>query len=181
MLSFKKHHLLFMIIGAAGAALMLFFFLGILPAAKINNSFISLREFSKTSRGFLTFNKKTNQQIPDLLIKEGVLVSIFEDRIVEEELRQRNISKRMIEEALEKQLKNIPEEKLTHFSGLYGWDIKQFSDAILIPQARIDILADLLKQDSKDYDEWMREKFQGAKISLYFLPWKWNGQTLETK
>ena len=181
MLSFKKRHLLFIIIGVAAFSLMLFFFLGILPAAKIDNSFISLREFSKTSRGFLTFNQKTNQQIPNLLIKEGVLVSIFEDRVVEEELKQRGISKRMVEEALEKQLKNIPEEKLVYSSGLYGWNVKQFSDAILLPQAKIDILADLLKKDGKDYDEWMREKFQSAKISLYFLPWKWNGQTLEKK
>src|SRR3989338_4923014 len=107
-------------------------------------------------------------------------MSLIAEKIVARELVSRNSdlkdAETRVEEVLLKEGVNVEKAAWT----LYGWNIDEFKKFSLLPQARQDILTEILQKEGIDFNEWLLAELAKAEVKIYFLPYRWeNGQTVE--
>ena len=62
---------------------------------------------------------------------------------------------------------------------VYGLDLDQFKKMVLLPQAWRDVLKEALAAKKQTLEEWLKQIKQSKKIRLLFLPFHWNGESVE--
>ncbi len=57
---------------------------------------------------------------------------------------------------------------------IYGMSFNDFKSKVLMPQAQFEIISDELKNDGKEYDQWIKDKKKETEIKIFIdgLMWK---------
>ena len=61
---------------------------------------------------------------------------------------------------------------------IYGWDVATFRERILEPQALFQILG---HEKGQGFENWVQAEKNEASVSIWFLPYKWDGGSLVNK
>mgnify|MGYP001561750820 CR=1 FL=1 len=59
-------------------------------------------------------------------------------------------------------------------SAVYGLDLATLKESVLVPQARQEILSKTLEADGKNFDDWLLEVRDRAKVRFFFVSFQWN-------
>ena len=62
---------------------------------------------------------------------------------------------------------------------VYGWDLDEFKQRVLEPQALRQILTQEKGQDN--FNDWLNDAKSKATVSIWFLPFEWKGGKLENR
>ncbi|MFH1759150.1 MAG: hypothetical protein ABH822_01150 [Patescibacteria group bacterium] len=62
---------------------------------------------------------------------------------------------------------------------LFNLEFPDFVDLILIPQAEKEILQEKLNEESRDFDNWLKNKKNQAKVHLFSSTFHWTGEAIE--
>lgn len=82
-------------------------------------------------------------------------------------------------ERIDKILKESSQDPKAIARDVYGLDYEEYRRIILLPQARRIVLAERIRGRSRTMDEWLFEQKIRTPIKLYFIPFTWNGKTIE--
>ncbi|MEK7566934.1 MAG: hypothetical protein AAB527_02260 [Patescibacteria group bacterium] len=152
------------------------------PVLKINNSFVWASDYYDRFSGFEYYRLMTSEPIDEKTAVRGLILSFIADSLVEDELLRRGADLREAEKRVKDALMAGGVENLEKAAAsLYGWDIEEFKKFSLFPQAREDILTEVLQKDGIDFDEWLLREMAKADIKIYFLPHKWENGKLSEK
>lgn len=169
---------------AAGLAILLLVSLGYYPIMLVNARFVSARTFRKNyaaeSKLYQNFLKtsKSNDQAPLASgdIARSALTRLVENRLIDEEARNE----------LGEDLASMVREKIKLADGnpqiekgaqvLYGLDLADFKDEILVPQAERDILTGRLFLKGIKIDDWLRDAKKSSRVVIFSGEFRWNGE-----
>lgn len=174
----------FYILAGLGAFLLLLFFFGsnnISPAMKVNGRYIKTGDYYGRLSGFEYYNKLISSKgFDEDAVRKGVIMSLIIDELIELEFETRGVEKneadKKVEAVLDEQAGDIEKAALE----FYGWSTEEFKKFVLMPQARRDILAEVLRKDGLDFNDWLRENLTKADIKIYSLPYRWgDGQLVD--
>ena len=167
----KKYFFIAIVLAAAIFYFAVYF--NFYPMLKVNGDFVLAREYYARLGGLEFYSRATGEEADENIISRGVILSLIIDKMVSEELSQRQVG---LDEA-EKRVSDAVESDLTNLENaawkLYGWNIKEFERFSLLPQARRDVLAEKLALEGIDMSEWLSQKALEAEVKIYFLPYRW--------
>lgn len=166
---------------------------GVYPVAKIDGGLIANRTFVKVERAAENFAnaefQKTGMKPVDFEasanalfrrdIGKGTLTFLIEDIIIRREgEKMRDEFNVLVKERVDEALVNSTNaDRAARL--VYGLSLADFRAYVLMPQARRDIVAEILKEKNQDFAVWMREQKKGLSVSFYFLKFTWTGERVE--
>lgn len=153
----------------------------IYPTAKIDEKYIWAREYYGRVSGYEHYRNAIGDLSDEKEARRGILMSLVADTITEGELISRGVSPREAESRVENILSDKGEELAKAASNLYGWNVEEFKKFALFPQAREDLLAELLQKNGIDFNDWLSKKLANAEIKIYFLSYRWEDGNLVNK
>src|SRR3989344_3668886 len=134
--------------------------------------FILVKEYYARLGGLESYRRATGEEADENIIRRGVVLSLIIDKLVSEELSQRqtspNEAEKRVSDAVASDLTNLENAAWK----LYGWDIREFEKFSHLPQARKDILAQKLAPEGADINEWLSRKAIESEVKIYFLPYR---------
>lgn len=163
---------------------------GFYPAAVVNGSIITFREWRKleeASKRFANAERARRGERPlnfaavenSVLLVEGrktTLGALIEGQIIVGEGR------RLVPDFDQKSEENIVEalRRAPNFKqgveSLYGISYEDFKVMVLLPQARMELLKEALEKHSINFEERLGEAKRQANVRLLFVPFHWNGE-----
>ncbi|MBI2507179.1 MAG: hypothetical protein HYW09_01025 [Candidatus Niyogibacteria bacterium] len=167
---------LYIIVVSAVFLLLLLFFGGIniSPAMQVNGHYIKSGDYHSRLSGFEFYGKQTSPKgFEEEAIRKGVIMSLIIDKLVEFELEARDIEKNEADKRIEAVLSEESGDIEKAASEFYGWDIAEFKKFVLLPQARQDILSEVLREEGGDFNEWLNGALVKADVKIYSLPYEW--------
>ena len=160
------------ILAAIGFALV---WSGYYPIALVNWQPIFAKELDTNYTVALNFYKsqfKNNQAFNSSSthseIKNAVLTSLMEDKIIDSEIIKK-IGKSDFEKKIAEKLSKIDlsSEKTKEGAKLiYGLSIEQLKEIVLTEQVKREIAEELFGSPGKNFNEWLEEKFIAAKKTI---------------
>lgn len=163
---------------------------GFFPVASVNGDWIWYRDMTKSAGAIKQLQRTSSgTKLPSLAgtttlsalsdshIQRGVLEELMYEKIIAQELTRVDSSQdwdqrvaRDIEGLLAGRDKAVLKEATR---GLYHLDLDDFKKLVLAPQMREDFLRKELALRAKDPEEWLKNAFQNARVSIYFLNYEW--------
>ena len=167
----KKYFFIAIVLAAALFYFAVYF--NLYPVLKVNGDFVLAKDYYARLSGFEFYRRATGEEADENIISRGVILSLIIDKMVSEELSQRQVGS----DEAEKRVLDAVASDLTNLENaarkLYGWNIKEFERFSLLPQARRDVLAEKLALEGFDMSEWLSRKALEAEVKIYFLPYYW--------
>lgn len=178
------------ILGVAGGILLILVMTGLYPVALVDGSPIFQRTWKKAQNAAKTFTNAqaqssradpidfTSSENQELLldVMRGTLTSLIEDSAI----RQKGdevvdglgvLSRERVADALRQVKDPAAAAKL-----VYGLSLDDFRELVLLPQARRDVLKEVLKEGGQDFDSWLRDVKGSLTVRLFFVPFRWDGE-----
>ena len=166
---------------------------GYYPVASVNGKAISAREWIRMQEGVLqSISEQVRaaggspidfaaQEGRDLIeeVRKNTLAVFIEDVLVEEN----GVS--LVDDFVQNVGKKISEATAGHGNiaqaaqAAYGYTMDEFSQFILLPQARRDAIAEKLKEKGEQFDAWLDALKKNADVKLYFVPFQWDGKEIK--
>lgn len=110
-------------------------------------------------------------------IQKETITKMIDYKILVSELENRNLdwksrARAKIDDAISQTKDSVKFEE--GVKAIYGMDYSEFKDRVLMPQAQFEILAEELKKENKNYDEWLKNKKKNMKVKIFIdgLEWK---------
>ncbi len=160
------------ILAAVGFALV---WSGYYPIAFVNWQPIFAKELNTNYAVALNFyksqlknNQVFNSSSTQSEIKNAVLTSLIEDKIIDSEIIKK-IGKSDFEKRIAEKLNKIDLSSDKTKEGaklIYGLSIEQLKEIVLTEQVKREIAGELFGSPNKDLDDWLEEKFVAAKKSI---------------
>ncbi len=151
------------------------------PLANVDGIYIWPKNYYDKLSGFEYYRNIAGETLNEKEVRRGILISLISEKIITRELVLRSPdlkeAETRVEEVLLKDGANIEKAART----LYGWDVGEFKKFSLLPQARQDILTEILQKEGIDFNEWLLAEFAKADVKIYFLPYKWEDGNLIDK
>jgi hypothetical protein len=168
-------------------------FLGFFPIARVNGEFVLFRTYANRATALEQFEAKSRaattggELLPARIdeIRASVLVSLVLERVLQQHIESvaslADVPERAKQVVLDTLAKADPDVLPEATEQLYGWNIDEFSKHILYPQALQNELAQALEQSGvESYDEFVQTQLNNARVTLYFVPWRWeNGKLIK--
>lgn len=113
-------------------------------------------------------------------IKNKVILTMIENKIIDSVLNEEKF-RGVFEDADKKVAAVLAEQEISPdftegIKLLYGWDLKNFKERILIPQARQELIKEKLKSENINFDNWFLEKKRNSGMIIFFIG-KFNKET----
>lgn len=143
-----------------------------------SKNFTSVEEQSKIGGRPINFSSPENARLL-LEIRRSTLTFLIEDLIL------RQVGGSLVEgfEVLsrEKVAESVQDERNTEKAVrvLYGLDLDDFKNLVLLPQARRDIAKEALSERNQSVEDWLSEVKKQKKIRLLSTSFRWNGESVE--
>jgi len=161
---------------------------GYFPVAKIEGKYISyntVKENIDVSKRIYSKGLAGSSPEMELIFKRGneslLFRSVFESLITNEIIK--SVATEDLLSKAQKEMKNSFDDKSTASIAslvreVYGWDVSKFSERILEPQALLDVLT---KEKGINFNNWLESSKKSASVSIWFVPFEWNGGKLISK
>jgi len=174
---------LVVIIMVSGAAVV---WLGWFPVARVSGSTIYYRDLSAAIKAGELFRKETgappaksDEDKERAMLEELVLRQIIKES--SSEFGAKSVEEEM-QTYLDKVLSGVNTDGLKEAAAkLYNMSLSDFEERVMMPQFREIVVRNRVEASGKDYGAWLEEKARSASVSIYFLPYRWNGTGLEKK
>ena len=115
--------------------------------------------------------QEVNRAILDKLIENKIILKGLES--IPEASR---IVKNKVDQAL-KQSTNLKEA----VNALYGINVDDFTELILVPQSRKEVLEGRLTLENKNFDDWLKETKKTTKVLILLNDFSWDGEKVVLK
>ena len=180
----KKVILILAVILIVSGATVVWF--GWFPIARVSSSMIYYRDLSVALKAGELFRKETGAPPPEsdedkerLMLEELVLRQIIKES--SSEFGAKSVEEEM-QAYLDKVLSGVNKDGLKEAAAtLYNMSLDDFEERVMMPQFREIVVRNRVEASGKDYGAWLEEKARSASVSIYFLPYRWNGTGLEKK
>ena len=184
-------YLLFFIVIIAAAVLALIL-AGWYPVVLVNGSPILKTTWEKAKLGAINFTNAQNRLAgyPSLnfyasdnkeILREvetGTLTFLIQDGVIQQEGPEiLSGLKHLSAERAASALKSRPDLGEAAKS-VYGLELDDFRDVVLLPQAREDLMKEALGERQLDFEEWLRGIKRNARVRLIFVPYQWDGEAV---
>jgi hypothetical protein len=115
-------------------------------------------------------------------LKRAVLDKLIENVLIEEELEKR-LKNDDVEKMVAEKIKEAIKEKdiKKEVETLYGLSLEEFKERFLKPQAKSEIFASRLLLENKNFDEELKKIKKEAKAAIFLPGFKWNGERVIMK
>lgn len=186
---FQFFYLTFLAIIFAGLAAYYLIHFGYYPVAMVNSDLISaktlneefaaaLRYYSAALKGKDRINIESREFRRE--IRRATLSDLIDKSLIYKEAKNRvgNDLDNLVNNKIDQQLvnrKNVEDAAKL----LYGLNLADFRELVLIPQARKEILEGRLFLEKKDFDSWLSEAEKNAKVFIITPEFYWNSGTLK--
>lgn len=126
----------------------------------------------------INFSARENGELL-LDIRRGTLLFLIEDAVIQQKSDEaiegvEALSRERVTEAM-----RLSTDPAGAAKAVYGLDLNDFRDLVLLPQARRDILQEVLTEKNQDLDTWLRDAKGAVKVRLFFVPFSWDGETVK--
>ena len=172
--------------------LLLFFLVsvGYYPVAFISGRILLAREFSRNYQAAaLYYRNLVKTYKPDLPsektlgpidLQVSVLNQLVENRLIDQAAREEvGDDLTGLVEARVSKLQNGEDLKKA-VQALYGLSYKDFEEAVLVPQAKLDILSGRLFLRGKKIEQWLTEAKAASKVVIFSRQFYWDGKEVKT-
>ena len=139
---------------------------GLYPTAIINSKIVWAYSLNKETKAAAYYYQKTTGASPDSReIKRAALENVIEKILIAEKL-----GRELKETELTASIKNSLDAHLNKpqlepaAALLYGLNLKDFYNLVLVPQAEKEILENKLKEKGEDFNGWLQKAKQSANI-----------------
>ena len=124
-------------------------------------------------------NLPSEKTLSVLDLQVSVLNQLVENRLVDRALGEevRDDLKGLVEARVGK-LQN-GEDLTKAVQALYGLSYKDFEEAVLVPQAKLDILTGRLFLKGKKIEEWLSEAKTASKVIIFSREFTWDGKEVK--
>lgn len=187
-----KPYVLFLTFLGSGIALLFLISAGYYPIAMVERQFVTAREFREGYRFASAYSESfaktygaaassTLRQYEDLdAVQTDVLTQLIENAIIEESLKQEVGEEYdgLISQKVEKYNKDSTLQAAAQ--SLFGVEYSAFQQAVLLPQARREIMNGRLFLKGEKFDEWMERVKKDANISIFSGKFRWDGSNVTT-
>src|SRR3989344_4504432 len=155
------------------AVLISVFNSGLYPILKINGHLIWAEDYYGRFAGFKQYRQATAEPLDEKAVNKGLILSFIADALITEEFGRRGVGANEAEKRVDEVLRVYGGDLEKAVPTLYGWGIEEFKKFSLFPQARQDILTEVLQKEGVDFDGWLLAELDKAKEKIYFLPYRW--------
>lgn len=143
------------------------------------NSEIASKNFTQTQlraakNKSIDFSSPENAQIL-LEVKRGTLTFLVEDAIIKKEGEKFVGFSALAYQKVNEAVKDS-DDLASAARAVYGISLDDFYNFVLLPQARRDVLKDVL---GSDFDSWFASVKREKKIRLFFVPFRWDGEAVK--
>ena len=159
------------------------------PIAFVNWRPISLKSFKKDAliassyyrKALETYDKNQAAVMNSKEVKQEIERAVL-DKLIEDNLIQRELEKRLKNNELEKMVNDKIEEAIKgrdigkEVEALYGVSFDEFKERFLKPQARREILESRLALENKNINDWLKEIKSKTKAMIFLPGFGWNGE-----
>lgn len=181
----KKFWYLLSIVAVAGFAVYEF---GLYPVASVNGTLIFARTWSRmldaekrvvnvrayaSHAELIDFSSPKNSRLLEV-IRKNMLTFLIDSVLIEKEGSTvvPDLERLAIERVSDELAKSQVSEKTA--SAVYGLDLVTLKEAVLIPQARQEILDQTLAAEQKDFGNWLLDVRGRAHVKFFFVPFSWD-------
>ena len=165
---------------AAFLSALIMFAMRTVPAIRADGATLTFTEFFAIRDGFAKSRDLKRENVSDVVLEEGIIVSFIEDALVERELQKKGIGEAEVKAFLFGAVTREDLDKLHEAtSKLYGWSVPEFENYVLLPQARRIMLVRELQKDNVNADKWIEDAKHTADVSIYLPRWKWENGTVK--
>ena len=152
------------------------------PAVSMGETKLTFTEFFTVRDGLAKSRDLKKEAISDVVVGEGVVLSFIEDALVRTELQKKGMGEAEVKAFLfgaggREDLDKLHEAT----SRLYGWNVSEFENYVLLPQARRIMLVRELQKENKNPDEWLKNAKQETSVRVYLPRWKWEKGELKSR
>ncbi len=182
----------FIVFGAIIVLGLVLFFLvseGFYPIALISGRVLSAREFSRNYQAAALYYKNLVKTYEPNLPSEKTLSAIDLQVSVLNQLIENRLVDEALSEEVQGDLKDLVEAKISKLQNgedlkkavqaLYGLSYKDFEEAVLVPQAKLDILTGRLFLRGKKIEEWLTETKAASKVIIFSREFTWDGKEVK--
>lgn len=164
---------------------------GFYPVAVVDSSPVFFRTWKiaeDAAKRFFNVQAHTTRSKPidfslpesaDLLlsVKRDTLTFLIEDRVILQ--KGGELFKNFEEAAKSRVLAALSAKGALRSQGalVYGLSEEDFMELVLLPQARRDVIRESLAKEG-DFESQLREMKKGKSIKLYFVPFRWDGESV---
>lgn len=180
-----KKVIIILVVGIAGVGAVIVG-MGWFPVARVEGATIYYRDLKTYMKAGELFRTQSGAppSPPGEDIKRAMLEELIIRGIVKNsssEFGETSINEE-VHTYLEKLLSSVNRGGLTEAAAkLYGMSLDDFKERVMIPQLREVVVRKRVEASGKDYAVWLEERARGAQVSIYFLPYRWSGTSLEKK
>lgn len=164
------------------------------PIALVNWQPISLKSFKKDAliavsyyqKALETYDKNQAVVMNSKEVKQEIERAVL-DKLIEDNLIQRELEKRLKNNELEKMVNDKIEEALKgkdigkEVETLYGVSLDEFKERFLKPQARREILESRLQLENQELNNWLKEIKSKTKAMIFLPGFGWSGEQIIIK
>ncbi|QQG45797.1 MAG: hypothetical protein HYY55_02310 [Candidatus Niyogibacteria bacterium] len=174
----------FYILAALVALALLSFFtanLRVYPLINVNGSSVWAGKYYDRLSGLEYYRRATLEPIDEETAKRGIIISLIMNELIESELETRGIDRKEAKKRVEAAWQKAADSLENASRSLYGWSVDEFKEFALLPQARQDILSEVLREEGGDFNEWLNGALVKADVKIYSLPYEWTDGVLVKK
>lgn len=189
----KKLYTIFILLILTATGFVYLFRVGWHPTALINSQLVWDRSFQKEHESALKYyNQAINTyNLPDMDeeklteiqkdLKRATLDKIIEKIIISKGLEDLvgQDKNSLITEKIDKYLEN---PKLRSAAGaLFNLSFQDFRKLVLVPQAEREIIEEKLKEESRDFSNWLENQKHQASVYLFTNEFQWTGGEIKRR
>jgi len=185
-----KPYLLFLTLVVIGLIVVALISNGFYPVIMVNNNFVSARTFWKNYQAGQTYylnmiklyGPEDYKSLTSDSLKLSILTQLVENAIIEDAVEDEvGEDVGILVSGKIEEFRNDNRIKEESVQSLYGLDIGDFREEILIPLARQEVLAGRLFLQGKDFDEWLLEAKRSSSVKILSPQFFWDGEEVKIK
>ncbi|MDP3015009.1 MAG: hypothetical protein Q8N28_01170 [bacterium] len=185
----NKKKIIFIISSVIVIVIVIVIFTQSYPIVLVNWRPISLKSFKKDvliavsyyRKALETYDKNQAAVMNSKEVKQKIERAVL-DKLIEDNLIQRELEKRLKNNELEKMVNDKIEEALKgkdirkEVETLFGVSLYELKERFLKPRARWEIFESRLALENKNINDWLKEIKSEAGVMIFFPGFEWNGE-----
>jgi len=159
------------------------------PVISINGERVGLSEFLKVQSAVRNMDMNGNGgvlKLSDEEVKGRVFGNMIDKVFLDELIGDVDASleagaREKVREAIEKEEKDSNLRLEEAARTLYGLSVKDFTELVLLPQAKRDLLTERFKNNPEQLNQMWNDLVKIADIKIYYPGYKWEGGEVKKK
>lgn len=177
------------VITAVAAVFLISMFMmlyGFAPVISIDGKRVGLSEFLKVQSAIRNMDKMSNKgvlKLSDEEVKERVFGNIIDKAFLDKLISKTDASlMTKAEELVAKSIAENPDLRLDEAARkLYGLSAEDFTELVLLPQAKRDLLSQRFKDNPEQLNQMWEDLVKNSDIKIYYPGYKWENGEIKKK